>query len=278
MPISPPPIWFALLVAAAAASVPPGPTAPELRTASTHPMQYYVSLPPGWSRSRTWPVVMNLTGSGKDWLASATAFAAVRDARRYPFIIVTPLILTNGKEDLRHSDKYNYAPAVWDRIDREGGRCPFDMNGIQAVVNDVTREFGGEPKVFLTGFSAGGHMAVSYMLMHPDRLRAEALAAASSNLRCAHGPPYEPRESYVETSPLPVTTVTTHDSLPVRFYLGTRDATFKYLEGQRDRVVNDAKNHMYGRFSSENVQGAGHEPMIDQVLAFFASMLGPKER
>jgi len=31
--------------------------APQLKTASTHPIQYYLSLPEGWTKAKKWPVV-----------------------------------------------------------------------------------------------------------------------------------------------------------------------------------------------------------------------------
>ena len=147
------------------------------------------------------------------------------------------------------------------------------------MIADVGKDYRGETKVFLTGFSGGGHPSVSYMLLHPDRLRGAAFSAASANLRCAHGPPYEPKPSYSEPpAPPPISGAADSVRVPVQFFMGSRDATLRHLEGQRDRVVSDAKNHMYGTFASETITGAGHEPMIEQVLGFFHSLLRANER
>src|SRR5262245_51190666 len=73
--------------------------APQLKTASTHPMKYYVSLPSGWTKDRTWPVVVTVAGKG--WLDNAVMYAQVRDGLRQPFIVVTPEVLANGGRIIR---------------------------------------------------------------------------------------------------------------------------------------------------------------------------------
>src|SRR5271165_6340759 len=86
-------------------------TTPQLMTVSSHPMQYYLSLPAGWNASRTWPIVVTIEGSGQVWLRNANGFAAAR--KDMPFIIVTPLVLTDGSSP--NPAKYHYSQAVWDR-------------------------------------------------------------------------------------------------------------------------------------------------------------------
>jgi hypothetical protein len=39
---------------------------PKLQPAVKTGMKYYVSLPQGWNRSRKWPVVMTIDGSGQE--------------------------------------------------------------------------------------------------------------------------------------------------------------------------------------------------------------------
>jgi len=243
-----------------------------LRTAATHPMQYYVSLPSGWSKERTWPVVVAITGSGKTWQADADAFAAVRDAHHYPFIIVLPIVTTNGGRDLRHNRAYSYAPSVWDRVDREG-RCTFDRDGLSAVIADVAKEYNGEEKVFLTGHSAGGHLAVSEALIHPELLRGAAFAAVNYLGRCVTAPTIEEKPDFVDpVVPPSISSSPARIDLPVRFFLGTADAYAKYLAPQRDNAIRDAGANGFGRVSSVAVEGANHNPMIPQVLANFDSL------
>ena len=72
---------------------------PQLKTASTHPIQYYLSLPEGWTNTKKWPVVVVIDSAERDFLQAATAFAQARGSR--PFILVTPLVVTNGGAGFR---------------------------------------------------------------------------------------------------------------------------------------------------------------------------------
>ena len=77
--------------------------APILKTASHHPMQYYISLPQGWTPEKKSPIVVTVTGGLKNFQANAQLFADAR--KNLPFIIVTPVNLTKGGGDLRHPNK-----------------------------------------------------------------------------------------------------------------------------------------------------------------------------
>ena len=252
--------------------------APVLRTASTHPMQYYVSLPSGWSRARAWPVVVAISGSDRNWLAHANAFAALRDARHYPFIVITPVVLTIGGRDLRHSPEYSYAPAVWDRVEREG-RCPFDLDGLRAVVADVTREYGGDTKAFLTGFSGGGHPAIAYTLVHPERLRAVALSAGNYIGRCVRAPTVPSNPEVPEPFPAPpISNAIERVTLPVRFFNGADDPNWRHSIPQRDRAMSDLGTNQFANVSSVMIPSVRHDPMIGMVLDYFYALLAATER
>src|SRR5258708_6230785 len=84
------------LVASSCASVTllRGSEPPQLKTASSHPIQYYLSLPEGWTTGKKWPVVVVIESADREFLAAATAFAQAGKQRS--FILVTPLVLTNG--------------------------------------------------------------------------------------------------------------------------------------------------------------------------------------
>jgi poly(3-hydroxybutyrate) depolymerase len=143
-------------------------TPPEQRAASTHPMRYFISLPPNWSKDRTWPVVIAGAGSGKEWTHNATVYAAERDKRKYPFITITPVAVTLGA--YRHDTRWPYDSVAWGLIEREG-RCKFDIDGIRAIMADVAANFSGEPKAFITGFSGGGQLPIALALLHPEQFR-----------------------------------------------------------------------------------------------------------
>ena len=100
---------------------------PELKSVSGHPMQYYVVRPEGWTRDRTWPIVIALEAAEKEFKANAERFARARG--KQPFIIVTPITVTNGNQGQRDPAVYPYSSATWDRIEKEGV-CAFDEDGL----------------------------------------------------------------------------------------------------------------------------------------------------
>src|SRR6476659_4809034 len=80
---------------------------PQLKTASTHPIQYYLSLPDGWVAGKKWPVVVVIESADREFSQAATAFAQARG--KQPFIIVTPLVVTNGGAGARSVPTYHYS-------------------------------------------------------------------------------------------------------------------------------------------------------------------------
>jgi len=84
---------FRFLIAfAAVALIVPGfaSDARELKTAASHPMQYYVSLPKDWNGQRTWPIVMVIEAAEREFLKTLEVFEKARGDR--PFIAT----VTNG--------------------------------------------------------------------------------------------------------------------------------------------------------------------------------------
>ena len=104
-------------------------SADEFRTASGHPMQYYVSLPQGWTAARKWPVVVVIESANRQFQQTLGAFAKAR--KDMPFILVAPMVTTNGGANYRQAGTYRYSDAVWSQIEQD--RCRFDMAGIAAV-------------------------------------------------------------------------------------------------------------------------------------------------
>ena len=107
---------------------------PQLKTASTHPIQYYLSLPEGWTTGRKWPVVVVIESADREFLDAAAAFAKAR--QHQPFIVVTPLVVTNGGAGYRNVPTYHYSDAVWGQIQKSGD-FRFDMEGITAIMRSV---------------------------------------------------------------------------------------------------------------------------------------------
>jgi hypothetical protein len=245
-----------------------------LKTASTHPMQYYVSLPKNWSTARTWPIVVTIAGSGREWTDNHAAFSNERNTNNYPFIIVTPLTITNTGSNARNLGGYNYSAATWDRIESET-RCKFDFDGVKAAVADVAKNYSGQSKFFITGFSGGGSTHAMFALLHPDWLRGTASAAGNWGGRCVTGATEGPIDDPV---PHPISTAPERVSLPIKFFNGTADGYAVYLLPQRDSLMALMRRNGYMSLSSQMISGAGHEPMPAQVLSFFNSTLPANER
>lgn len=122
-----------------------------LLKAKDHAMQYYLSLPKGWSNTKTWPVLVVCEAVEKQFQENALRFIKARGER--PYIIVAPFIVTNGNQGLRNPEIFPYTSDTWDQIDREG-TCAFDLQGLDAVLQDVTQWYNGEARIHITGFEA----------------------------------------------------------------------------------------------------------------------------
>src|SRR5215472_6184164 len=226
-----------------------------LKTASSHPIQYYLSLPEGWTPARKWPVVFTIEGGLKNFRNSAEVYATAR--KQMPFIIVSPVILTDGGgDDQRNLPEYHYASKVWDQIAKTG-ICMFDQQGLNAIMTDLQRQYGAEEKYFITGHSAGAHLTWAMVLMHPEKLAAAATSCGNFNGRCI----------------TKVSNAAQRVKLPVRAFQGELDEHRQGLEGQFTRAREVGAAHGYTNISFEVIKGAGHVPLADQVLAYFSSLL-----
>lgn len=243
---------------------------PVRKTAAGHPIQYFISVPRGWPGNRKWPVVMTLAGAGKDWEGNAQSFAHYRDSLNLPFIIVTPVILTNGGDGAipRDHPRYQYPSSTWDMLDSVG-RCAFDMAGVEAVIADVQNIYSGDGKPFLTAFSGGGHQGWATVLLHPEWLRAAALVGTNFSGRCVSK----------ETKVLQlISRAPQRVLLPVRNFNGADDSNIKNSAPQQLRAMGIARENGYATVSEETVRGVGHDPMPKIALSYFATLLRPDER
>ena len=232
-------------------------SAEEFRTASGHPMQYYVSLPQGWTAGRKWPVVVVIESANRQFLETLGIFAKARGDK--PFILVAPMVTTvNGGANYRQAGTYHYSDAVWNRIEQD--RCRFDTDGIAAVVADIRKLFGGEDGYFLTGWEAGGHTVWPMIFQHPETIRAAAPAVTN----------YAGRRNGAGFS----TAAARGICLVTIFQVASgRDAVpgrFVYMQSQQARKI--AEEHGYRNVSERIIEDKPHGPLADDVLAYFASM------
>lgn len=238
-------------------------------TASSYPVDYYISVPKGWPGKRAWPVVMTITGSGKDFQANAELFAEMRDKRGDPFIVISPILFTNGGEGpvRRNHPKYTYPDSVWNQVDKVG-RCAFDAAAIRAVLDDAHKLYAGESKMFLTGWSGGGHTGFATIFSQPELLNGVALVGANYLGRCV---------TFETMTPFIFSSAPERVQLPIKILNGENDTFRPIGTKQQAAAIDTAHNHGFTNITSEVVPKLVHEPMPQLVLSYFLSMV-PAER
>ncbi|MFL5739667.1 MAG: hypothetical protein ACJ75B_05585 [Flavisolibacter sp.] len=227
-----------------------------LKTAKAHPMQYYISLPRNWSMQKTWPVVVAVVDAEKDFKNFASQFA--RASAPFPFIVVTPLVVSNGSYGHRSSSVYPYSSSTWDRIDRDGA-CSFDIDGVMAVIREVQQKYHGASRIFITGFEAGAHLLWAMVFLHPELLFAAAPVSGNYIGRCL-----------AEGS---ISKDSSRSNLPVISFYGTKDSLWnQFLKKQDEQARNLATAKGYRNVSIKAVAGKGHEPMANEVIEYFGRL------
>ena len=241
------------------AQLPTAPTpggAPVLVTAAHHPMQYYLSLPEGWTSQGTWPVLVTVTGGLKNFQQSAELFTKARGAR--PYIIVTPVNLTNGGQGrLRQASEYHYPASVWDEVDRTGW-CRFDFQGLDAVAAEVRKSFHGEDRYYITGHSAGGHLTWMALFTRPGAVAGAVTTGGNFRRRCLE-------DSVLARAPRGT-------GVPIRGFIGEHDDQRDGLAGQFNEARALASSRGFTTMSMQVVSGEDHNPMPGVVFAFLDSL------
>jgi len=233
--------------------------ATELKTATTHPIQYYLSLPDQWTSGKAWPVVFVIESANRDFETAAEVYRKARGAR--PFILVTPLVVTNGGARYREVPSYHYSDSTWAQIAKDGA-CRFDTDGLRAIAADLHKLYQGEEQYFITGLEAAGHTVWMQVFTSPELLRAAAPVAPNYQGRCVE-------EIGWSTSPSRAT-------LPVKVFGGSQDQYWspgKPFRAQTDEAERAATQHGYKNISESVVQGKGHEALAEEVLTYFASLV-----
>ncbi len=230
-------------------------TNPVLKTATNHPMEYFLSLPRNGSLQKKWPMVVVIESANRRFSDTAKLFAEAR--KDLPFLILVPLVVTNGGAGFRDVPSYHYTDAVWSEIDRNGP-FRFDSAGIAAMVTDARRLYGGEGAYFLTGWEAGGHTVWAMIFQHPEDLRAAAPVSTNYAGRWM---------SAGNFSSAPERT-----KLPVKVF--QIEGSPNPLAAQVAEAKATAAAHGYRNVSVSSVAGKPHGPLADEVLGYFASLLG----
>jgi hypothetical protein len=252
--------WMQLAVLAVVSAAPP----PQWSTIPGSVMQYYVSLPEQWSPGKRWPVVVVIESANKEFEQTASLFAQERDSM--PFIIVTPMVVTNGGARALLAPTYRYSASDWAAI-KSKANCEFDLAGIAAAVADVGKRYGGDEKYFLSGWEAGGHTVFAVLFRHPEQLRGAAPVTPNYQGRCVE--------------PAQFSTSSARVDLPVRiFEAGASElsAPGHPIHEQARTATKTAEEHGYRHVSIVRLPAEPHNPMARQVLDYFFSIWGQSAR
>ena len=245
---------FAGAAFAAAAADP----APTLKTATTHPMKYHLSLPQAWTAGRSWPVAVLIPDAARDFEGNLAAFVKARGT--LPYILVAPHVVTSGGSGYRQSDTYRYSEDDWRKVS-EAGDFRFDEEGIAAVLADVRKNFGGEDRAFLTGWEAGGHTVWALTFRHPEWWRASAPVSTNYQGRWLDEAAFSKSDA--------------RRTLPVRVLFCEKSAVpkgWEFFTAQTKNAVAAAGAHGFANVSLAEVPGQPHGPLAGAGIAFFESV------
>ena len=201
-----------------------------LKTAEGSDVKYYLALPTGWTPKSTWPIVVTLDGAGHNFQGNHKGFIGARG--KLPFILITPCVSSNGND-------------------------PADLKAVLAIVQEIQKPANGQPKFFVTGFSAGGHVMWQLVFMHPELLAGAASAAGNFRNRGIDG---------ISKAPERV-------QLPIHEFLGEKDGIRVALSQQWQDALKLAHENGYENLTLTNVPEAQHQAFAGKVIEFFASLL-----
>ena len=234
--------------------------APVLRQAPSHPMSYWVARPADWKAGARYPTLLAIPDATKQWEETARDYARARDEQGGRFVVVVPLVVTNGGPNLsRIRPAYPYGDETWDRVAREG-RCRFDLEGLEAVLRDVAERDGGTEGAFMAGTEAAGHTIFTVAFRRPERLRAAAVISGNWAGRCL---------SQEETAPF--SEAPARVSLPVRTF--EVEGEGPVLFDQQARAVAEAREHGFAAASLAPGRLASRTAAPSAVVSWFVSLL-----
>lgn len=229
------------------------------RTATLHPMRYFVSLPAGWNAQRTWPLVVVIPDAFREFQETAQEFSNARGS--LPFVIVVPLVLSGGGTAQQHKTDFDYSDSAW-RVAAKAGNCRFDEDGLSAVLEDVRTLYNTESQFFITGWEAGAHVAIAQLFQHPERIRAVAVVTPNFIGRCV--------------TPATRRLASAESVVPVRVLHGENDPTWTNgnpLFETWPRLDSAAKSRGFRNVRDSLVKNGGHGSLAVDALTYFRGFL-----
>ena len=231
-------------------------TAPILKTASTHKMQYYLQLPKGWTPTKKYTIVVGVEGAGCNFKGMLSALTSNRGD--LPVICITPQTFSNTNSLAGAAAKYTYPPDLVAEYDT-GDRFKFDEEGLLAVIADVKKDFSGDDKICITGFSGGGNLTWLFVFQHPDLVLGASPACANFATRKYNIPDVHEKAT-----------------VPVKAFQGDKDEYWHNppnLENAWLAAKKLADDNGYKNVTREMVAGVGHSGCGDKVMAFFGTLI-----
>ena len=152
------------------------------------------------------------------------------------------------------SSDYPYSADVFDAAIADP--LSFDVAGVVAIIRDLRARFGSGLPVYLTGFSAGGHLTWLLLFAHPDQLAGAALASANFAGRGLH----------------PGLITATPTRVPVRAFYGAEDERADVLLSQWDDARAEAEQRGCCDLTLVVVPGASHSPFARTVIEYFTDL------
>lgn len=149
------------------------------RRAGNHPLHYSICLPTDWDPSRSWPLLVDVTGSGGQWQNTTWRAHAHRG-----YVCICPATVSNlnernGKFEAVEPLPYDDA-TVRPLLGDHGKQQAWESDGLEAVVEDLIRDLNVDPeRVVMTGLSGGGNLAY-YSIFH-RRTNFRAIAPRNPN-------------------------------------------------------------------------------------------------
>lgn len=238
--------------------LPSSPRTIERRQTPGHPLHYLVSRPAGWTPTSGWPAIVIIPDAYREFDSTERAFVTTPGADG--FVVVTPLVLSGGGPAQLHREDFDYDASAWARADRDGN-CGFDEAGIQALLTDLAAK-DHVTKVFITGWEAGGHVALAQALDHPERWAGVAVATPNYIGRCVS----EPQSTHSQLAL----------QLRIRVFHGDADASWKAgnpLFREWDEFVKEARGRGFLDLGEQTVAGP-HGSLAAPVVAYFRTLAG----
>jgi poly(3-hydroxybutyrate) depolymerase len=233
---------------------------PLLLGSATQPLVGWVWLPRSWKKGKTYPVLIGVDGAGSNHKGYGAASASARGSR--DVIVLAPITLSNTNALLPKKYPF-YDQAVLDAFSAK--RMDFDGPGVDALLAEIATLFGGEDRVFLTGFSGGGQFTYFKLLQDPEHVRGAVPCCANFGGNGRNGAPGAGDDGG------PPVLILTGDADPHREF--TRgDKSSPGIEPQTDLAMKTLEGLGYKHVERRMVK-AKHSPLHPMVWEFVDSVL-----